>query len=88
MADLVEIYTWNGNGNCALESSDRSLGNFFRSELLGARLSSCDHVRLEKSSLKEDVMVIECLVDKCQHSFCHLLSTVEVVVSVGQNLQV
>lgn len=62
------------------------LGHLVRRVLLGAGLSGSHHVWFEQSTFQEDVVVVESLVHKGQHSFCHLLCTVQVVLTVGKNL--
>lgn len=52
-----------------------------------AVVPACDHVGLEKYTLKEDIIVAEGLEDGCVHLFADFLAFVNGVVSVGENFR-
>ncbi len=70
-----------------MESRDCCLGDLFWGIFGGAGLTGRDHVGLEKCSLKEDVVVVQGLVDESKDGLSDLLGSVKVMVSVRQDLE-
>merc|ERR1712226_106108 len=59
LATREEGNTWNSNRDSALENGHSSDGNVLRRVFRGAALTRADHVRLEKSTLKVDVVCLK-----------------------------
>lgn len=75
------------SGQSTLQSGHRSASDLLRADLLRARLSGRDHVRLQQRPLQIDVVIGQRFVNVRQHLFGHLLTTVQIVVAVLQHFR-
>ncbi|GMR42623.1 hypothetical protein PMAYCL1PPCAC_12818, partial [Pristionchus mayeri] len=78
------------SGNCSrhrtLECSDRGEANFRVAGLVSSRHAGGAHVRLEESSLEEDVVLVEGTVRVRENSLRDLLASCQIVFSIGESL--
>lgn len=76
----------NSSWHSALQSRDGGFGNVNWSTFLRAGLAWGAHIRLEQSALKEDIVIVESLVNCSQNFLGNLLAGYEVVIAVGKDL--
>lgn len=74
-------------GHSATQCRDSSHGNLLRSVLVWAGVSSCHHIRFQQGALQVDMVVGEGLVHSSQDLLCDVLATLQVMISVRQNLR-
>lgn len=79
--------TGNCRGNGAAQGSNGCHGNLLAAVLVWARVSSGNHVGLEQGALQVDVVVGQGLVDGSQDLLGDVLTALQVVVTIGENLR-
>ena len=75
-----------GGGNGARESGDGGLGDLLRGGALGAGSTRGDHVRLEESTLEDDVLVVESLVASSDNLLGDDAADLDIVVTIHEDL--